>query len=175
MAIIRFKNNSGSSGTWVGQTISAGAYYEPELSELIDWRTDTLVFKNVGDGDLLVNKGADTTDDITNPVVGWNWALGNPDEKEEEEKARFVGGLRTKRLLVRKYSKNFTVPVNVSNLTIKNIGTTDACISFNTDTADDYFRLESKEIIKIIGLTSTNRLLKYIGDATTTLEIIMWG
>lgn len=75
--VLRVKNNSGASDTWVGQTIANGVYYDLEEIEFVKWRDSNKVFTDVGNGNLIVNKGADTTDDISNVVEGWNWLSGN--------------------------------------------------------------------------------------------------
>jgi hypothetical protein len=75
--IIKIKNASGAGGTWVGQTIPNGTYITIQESEITKWISDDQVFTDVGSGNLIVNSGADTTDDITNPTCGWKWLLGD--------------------------------------------------------------------------------------------------
>lgn len=71
--IIKIKNASGSTGTWMGQQIINGAYYQLQHIECIPWASDAAVFSDVANGNLIVNSGADTADDITDPIKGWNW------------------------------------------------------------------------------------------------------
>ena len=71
--IVKIKNNSGATGTWVGQDIADGAYYQLQIVEIPKWFDDSTVFTDVGNGNLVVNNGADTTDDFTDVVAAWNW------------------------------------------------------------------------------------------------------
>ncbi len=75
--IIKIKNASGAGGTWVGKTIPNGEYVDVSSDAACEWVADSQVFTDIGSGDLIVNKGADTTDDITDPTEGWNWLLGD--------------------------------------------------------------------------------------------------
>jgi hypothetical protein len=74
--IVKVKNNTGTAGTWAGQTIGAGQYYTLDTSEYNVWNTDANVMVSVGNGTLVVNKGADNTDDM-DPIIGWNWLKGD--------------------------------------------------------------------------------------------------
>ena len=71
--IIKVKNTTGSTGTWVGQQIADGAYYQLQAHEFIRWAHVTSVFDSVAAGDLVVNDG---NNDFTNHVLGWNWITG---------------------------------------------------------------------------------------------------
>ena len=75
--IIKVKNNMLTGGTWVGISIPSGTYYTIPETDLDAWAQDSDVFASVGAGDLIVNKGADVTDDIANPVEGWSWIIGD--------------------------------------------------------------------------------------------------
>ncbi len=75
--IVKVKNDSGSTDTWVGQQIADGAYYELQATEYIPWSADSKVFDDIGAGNLIVNKGAEPGDDITDTVRGWKWLAGN--------------------------------------------------------------------------------------------------
>jgi len=75
--IIRIKNNTTVDKTWVGQTILAGAYHELTSVEIGAWKNDKAVFLAIGTGDIVVNKGGDTIDDILNSADAWKWLLGN--------------------------------------------------------------------------------------------------
>lgn len=77
--VVRVKNASGADGTWGGQTILAGAYYDLSATDLVTWPKKTEVYVDIGAGNLVVCKGATMMDDITDPVVGWNW-LSNQQE-----------------------------------------------------------------------------------------------
>lgn len=72
--IIKIKNNSGSEGTWVGQTILVGEYYQLNENEVGSWAGNAKVFADVGSGALVVNDGSA---DITDPIKGWNWVQGD--------------------------------------------------------------------------------------------------
>ena len=74
MRIVRVKN-TGADGTWAGQTILAGEYYDLQLEDLDTWPKHALAFTDVGNGRLVVNKGADTVDDIADVVSGWEWLV----------------------------------------------------------------------------------------------------
>ena len=71
--IVRVKNASGADGTWAGQTIVAGEYYDLTNADLIKWPKKPLVFADIGNGNLVVCKGANMVDDVTDPVAAWNW------------------------------------------------------------------------------------------------------
>lgn len=71
--IVRIKNTTGSTVEYVGQSIAASAYHDLQADEFLRWANDGGVFTGVADGTLLVNKGADTTDDISDPIDGWHW------------------------------------------------------------------------------------------------------
>jgi len=71
--VVRVKNTTGSSVEYVGQTIAASAYHDLQADEFLRWAHDSDVFTGVADGTLLVNKGVDTTDDISDPIAGWQW------------------------------------------------------------------------------------------------------
>lgn len=75
--IVKVKNNTVADATWVGQTIDAGLYHDIPLTELNGWVASNEVFASIGSGDLIVNKGADVTDDITDATAAWNWMLGD--------------------------------------------------------------------------------------------------
>lgn len=76
MTIYRVKNNTSSALTVAGQYISAFSYYTIQDNELSIWRTNEDVFTFVANGILVVNKGQDNIDDITNPLNGWNYLKG---------------------------------------------------------------------------------------------------
>lgn len=71
--IIKVKNTTGSIGTWVGQQIADGSYYQLQAHEFIQWANVSAVFTDVANGNLVVNDGAK---DLTDSVVGWNWLTG---------------------------------------------------------------------------------------------------
>ena len=75
--IVKVKNNTGADATWVGQTITAGQYHDIPLADIVGWTSNDSVFMSVGNGGLIVNKGADITDDIPNATDAWNWMLGD--------------------------------------------------------------------------------------------------
>jgi hypothetical protein len=81
--IVKVKNTTGSSDTWVGQTIASGAYYQIDTSEIVSWSGDTKVFTDVGNGNLVVSKGAeDGSDDFSDSVKAWNWLVGYGNEPQ---------------------------------------------------------------------------------------------
>ena len=75
--IVKVKNNTGSGGTWVGRSIAAGQYSTLSARDMNIWKEDATVFADVASGTLVVNKGADTTDDISNAIEGWTWLVGD--------------------------------------------------------------------------------------------------
>ena len=77
--IVRVKNNKGSDDTWVGQLIADGTYYDLLETDITFWSNDDKVFADVTNGNLIVNRGSDTVDDILNSLAGWNWLVGNPE------------------------------------------------------------------------------------------------
>jgi len=72
--IVKIKNNTLVDATWVGQTISAGQYYTLAENEITDWQSNSTVFIDVGNGNLIVNDGVD---DIIDPTAGWSILLGD--------------------------------------------------------------------------------------------------
>lgn len=75
--IIKIKNDSGAQGTWVGQVIENGEYYLIQENEITGWIRSSKVFNDIGSGNLIVNNGTDTIDDILDPIDGWNWLVGD--------------------------------------------------------------------------------------------------
>lgn len=75
--IVRVKNNKASQDTWVGQVLSPGEYYDLSNNEIKVWSENQKVFNDIGSGDLIVNKGADLTDDFSDSVRGYNWLKGD--------------------------------------------------------------------------------------------------
>jgi hypothetical protein len=77
MPIYRVKNTGVSGITVVGQYISAMKYHEIQSIELNRWANDPEVMNLISNGILVVNKGQDDVDDITNPVEGWKYLQGD--------------------------------------------------------------------------------------------------
>ena len=75
--IVKVKNASGATDTWLGQQIANGVYYELQATEYVPWSTDQKVFDDIGTGNLVVNSGVEPDDDFANSVAGWNWLSGN--------------------------------------------------------------------------------------------------
>ena len=75
--IIRIKSTLLNDGVWAGQLLTPGAYHEIDQREIQLWTSDPAVFASVGNGELVINKGADTVDDIADPIEAWNWLLGD--------------------------------------------------------------------------------------------------
>ncbi len=75
--IVRVKNTTIADKTWVGITIAPGAYYTIPHGDEFNWTENSSVFASVGNGNLVVNTGSDTVDDISNLAEAWNWMLGD--------------------------------------------------------------------------------------------------
>lgn len=80
--IVKIKNASGAQGTWLGQVIEDGAYYELQPTEYIPWSIDNEVFTDIGAGNLIVNKGAEPADDIADVTKGHAWLSGNTEPQK---------------------------------------------------------------------------------------------
>lgn len=78
--VIKVKNTTGSTGTWVGQQIADGAYYQLTVKDQLVWSNNSTVFIDVGNGNLVVNKGAEPADDIIDAVVGWQWLIAEDNQ-----------------------------------------------------------------------------------------------
>ena len=76
--IVRLKNNTLAAKTWAGHVIQAGAYLDIQQQDVAKFSESGKVFSDVADGTLIVNKGTDTVDDITNALLAWKWLVGNP-------------------------------------------------------------------------------------------------
>lgn len=87
--VIKVKNNTGSSGTWLGQVIASGAYFQLEEADFLNWRQDTTVFTDVGNGDLIVNDG---TSDFTDALEGWEWLSGGKISVVQEDERHTADG-----------------------------------------------------------------------------------
>lgn len=74
--IVKVKN-TGSNDTWLGQSISTGQYYTIQSSQLVHWAENDKVFTDIGSGKLVVNKGTEPDDDISDPTQGWLWLIGD--------------------------------------------------------------------------------------------------
>ena len=75
--IIRVKNDSGSTDTWAGVELADQEYHTIEDIDIHTWTGDPDVFSAIGDGQLVVNKGADGTDDISDVIEAWKWLTGD--------------------------------------------------------------------------------------------------
>jgi len=80
--IVKVKNNSGLGGTWLGVPLANGLYYQIPDSKINQWILDNKVFTDVGNGNLVVNNGADTIDDIIDVTKGWAWLTGNTEPQK---------------------------------------------------------------------------------------------
>lgn len=74
--IVRIKNASGSGGTWCGATIAADEYINLTDDDIACMKNSNVMFTAIGAGDIIVNKGADTVDDIADVTEAWNWLIG---------------------------------------------------------------------------------------------------
>lgn len=71
------KNDSGSSKTWGGQTISNGAYYQIQSQDEADkYGRDTIFFSAIDAGDALIASDNSGNTDFTDPTEGWKFLLG---------------------------------------------------------------------------------------------------
>ena len=75
--IIRAKNNSGATDTWAGVEITDGEYYDLSEEELGLWISSSEVFDSIGTGELIINKGADDSEDILEAIQAWKWLTGD--------------------------------------------------------------------------------------------------
>jgi len=75
--IVRIKNNTIIDKKWAGQSVLAGTYYDIPESEISAWKDDDMVFTAIANGDVIVNKGSDITDDILDITEAWKWMLGD--------------------------------------------------------------------------------------------------
>jgi len=75
--IVKVGNKTLIGMTVAGNSIAAGTYYLLSAGDVAAWPGDSDVFALIGSGDLVVCSGTDITDDITDPVKGWNWLLGD--------------------------------------------------------------------------------------------------
>jgi len=53
-------NNSGSEGTWRGQTIADGSYYQLQNTEPVEWSQDVSVIGDLASGDLVASTANDS-------------------------------------------------------------------------------------------------------------------
>jgi len=75
--IVKIKNNTEAGLTAGGKTLSVGEYIVLSESDIEQWKSDSEVFTLVGNGSLIVNKGENIADDITDPIEGWKWLIGD--------------------------------------------------------------------------------------------------
>lgn len=66
----RIKNDTGGDKTYLGQTISAGAYYQVQPSEEFLWMNDKALVSDISIGDALVNDGSS---DFSDWMEGLNY------------------------------------------------------------------------------------------------------
>jgi hypothetical protein len=59
------KNNTAGDKTWVGQLVSASAYYEIQSTEELLWMNDSILITDIGSGDAIVAKDDSGNEDIT--------------------------------------------------------------------------------------------------------------
>jgi hypothetical protein len=68
----KFKNISGSSGIWAGQTITNNSYYSIQYSELYRWQSDSEVLESIASGSCQMSDGVS---DISDPGSGLRFLL----------------------------------------------------------------------------------------------------
>lgn len=71
------KNPGSQSKVWQGKTIAPGEYYKLTNAELPSWIDDESVFQDIAYGFMIVAKAGDGTQDVVNPLEGWNYLIGN--------------------------------------------------------------------------------------------------
>lgn len=59
------KNTTGGDKTWVGQLISAGAYYQIQDVERVQWANNSLLLTDIGSGDAVVARDDSGSNDIS--------------------------------------------------------------------------------------------------------------
>lgn len=55
---MRIKNNTLDTGTWLGQEIEAGSYYELQATEINQWANDSTVLTDLLSGDIKLEHGS---------------------------------------------------------------------------------------------------------------------
>jgi len=176
--IIRVHNLQAFEDTYIGSIpIATSGYYQiASEAERQDFADNPKVNEHLWaiPAKIAIDDGSGIDFD---PAAGKDWLNFIEITPEVVVAEPFVGGLKTKRIKVYQYSQTFTIPNNVQNATIKNMGSSDVCIAFNKENIrKDYLTLEPKESTKIVNLTSSQRIVKYISDQKNNqLEILMWG
>lgn len=87
MASIWIKNNTGSTGTWVGQELADQEYYLIQPQELFNWQTDAQVEIDIASGNLVVSNDGTATGDL-DPSPGLNFLLGIDENPRDADNAK---------------------------------------------------------------------------------------
>ena len=90
MATVWIKNNTGATGTWVGQELADQEYYLIQPQELFSWQTDNQVELDVAGGSLVVSNDGAVTGDLS-ATEGLNFLLGldlNPRDSDNAKMFR---------------------------------------------------------------------------------------
>ena len=83
--VVRAKNNLGATKVYDGNPIDPGEYYDLDETDKTQWKHITEIFTAVANSHLIINKGADTVDDFTDPLKGWNWLAGETEPPQSSD------------------------------------------------------------------------------------------
>ncbi len=86
------------------------------------------------------------------------------------------GEVKTKRIIVRKFRREFTIPLKISYALIKNVGLTDIKMSFGEDNISDFIVLEKQDKLPVLGVRGGFTKITHeslLDDGV--LELLLWG
>ena len=81
MSVKKIKNDTGSTKTYLGQDILAGAYYQIQAVEEISWSSHSALLTDIGSGDAVVNDGSVDITDVNDAI---DFLKGNLPTKVEQ-------------------------------------------------------------------------------------------
>ncbi len=81
------KNASGSDGTWRGQLIIAGAYYQIPLTEDSYWKSDSATIASIAAGDLIVARDDTGATDYLDAASGMIYFLDSDPTPRDTDNA----------------------------------------------------------------------------------------
>ena len=116
---VKIKNNTLSTGTWVGAEIAPATYLILETIKVASWASDNKVLTDIGNGDLVVNDGSDDITDISDAIDYLKGNLAQDVSITAQQAFEPPFAAKTlpdgSKLFRRKYGVVMTVPANSSN------------------------------------------------------------
>lgn len=86
-----------------------------------------------------------------------------------------IGGIAARRISVTSAGQTIVLPAKFTSFFAKNTGAVDVRISFNTDTAAQFFTLVAGAQLPVININDKTTVKLITASGTSTIEAILWG